>query len=300
MITRFRTGLAVLIAALFAVTPALADAGWQKLLTPAALAEASADVTVLDIRSPKEYATAHVPGAINAPYPVWRGPAQNPGQVLSDAQLTQLLQALGLTPESRVVVVHAGTDETDFGAAARVYWTLKSAGLGKLAILNGGVRSWVAAGQALSVETTVPKPSTASFALADTWMAGRAEVAGIASGERDAVLVDARPEAFFKAERKHPAAKAAGTLPGAKNVDQFSWFDGNKTELPAADRIAALAKSAGVGAGEGDVVSFCNTGHWAATSWFAMSELAGIENVKMYPESMVGWVNSGGAVTAGE
>jgi thiosulfate/3-mercaptopyruvate sulfurtransferase len=36
-------------------------------------------------------------------------------------------------------------------------------------------------------------------------------------------------------------------------------------------------------------VSFCNTGHWAATDWFALSELAGIENVKLYPDSMVAY-----------
>ena len=40
-------------------------------------------------------------------------------------------------------------------------------------------------------------------------------------------------------------------------------------------------------------MSFCNTGHWAATNWFALSEVAGIEGVRMYPESMVGWSNAG-------
>ena len=39
-------------------------------------------------------------------------------------------------------------------------------------------------------------------------------------------------------------------------------------------------------------VSFCNTGHWAATNWFVLSEIAGIEGVKLYPESMVGWTRS--------
>jgi len=38
------------------------------------------------------------------------------------------------------VVVSSGKDVTDFGAAARVYWTLKVLGLKELSILNGGVR----------------------------------------------------------------------------------------------------------------------------------------------------------------
>ena len=42
-----------------------------------------------------------------------------------------------------------------------------------------------------------------------------------------------------------------------------------------------------------EVVTFCNTGHWAATEWFALSELAGLPDVKLYPESMVGYAQSG-------
>ncbi|MEL6481756.1 MAG: sulfurtransferase, partial [Pseudomonadota bacterium] len=41
------------------------------------------------------------------------------------------------------------------------------------------------------------------------------------------------------------------------------------------------------------VVSFCNTGHWAASNWFALSEIAEIEDVRLYPESMVGWHATG-------
>ena len=49
---------------------------------------------------------------------------------------------------------------------------------------------------------------------------------------------------------------------------------------------ASLREQLGIEEGE-QVVSFCNTGHWAATNWFALSEVAGIENVKLYPGSMV-------------
>jgi thiosulfate/3-mercaptopyruvate sulfurtransferase len=43
--------------------------------------------------------------------------------------------------------------------------------------------------------------------------------------------------------------------------------------------------------GDEEVISFCNTGHWAATHWFALSELAGIENSKLYAASMVEYSN---------
>ena len=278
---------------MLAVTAAPA-AEWQRLLDPAGLASAD-DVTILDIRSPREYATAHIPGALNAPYPAWRGPAENPGEALSDERLTRVMQAMGLTPDSRVVVTHAGLDETDFGAAARVYWTLKSAGLDRIAILNGGVRGWVAADRDLSVEPARAEPSKATFTLSNDWMVSRDGVGAILSGDRQATLLDARPDAFRTGEKKHPAAKKAGTLPGSEQVRYDNWFTGSGAEIAIADRVKALADEARPGTGE-ETVSFCNTGHWAAINWFALSEMAGRENVKLYPESMVGWANSGGAV----
>jgi thiosulfate/3-mercaptopyruvate sulfurtransferase len=48
------------------------------------------------------------------------------------------------------------------------------------------------------------------------------------------------------------------------------------------------------------IVSFCNTGHWAATNWFVLSEVAGIEGVKLYPESMVGWTQAVGRIAKAE
>ena len=43
------------------------------------------------------------------------------------------------------------------------------------------------------------------------------------------------------------------------------------------------------GADAAPAVSFCNTGHWASTNWFVMSEIAGNKAVKLYPASVVEW-----------
>nr|WP_255775086.1 rhodanese-like domain-containing protein [Halomonas alkalisoli] len=39
-------------------------------------------------------------------------------------------------------------------------------------------------------------------------------------------------------------------------------------------------------------ITFCNTGHWAATDWFVLSEVAGFDNVAMYDGSMAAWTIS--------
>lgn len=280
------------------------DADWQKLMDPAGLAAVAehGDVTLIDIRPAEDYAAGHVPGALSAPYAAWRGPKENPGALITDAALTDLLRGLGLTPDSAVVITYQGKDPTDFGAAARVYWTLKSAGLTRLAILNGGISAWNAAGLPLSTEAVVAAPSAHDFTLADTWLADRAAVEAAVAGSTDVVLVDARPEAFFTGEKAHDAAAAAGTLPGAVNLSHAEWFAGEaptlRPERPVLERLAALGANPGPAAGR-RIVSFCNTGHWAATNWFMLSEIAGLPDVRLYPESMVGWTRGGGAAVPG-
>ena len=266
---------------------------WKKLVEPADLA-ALDDIVVLDIRAPRHFERGSIEGALNAPYASWRGPKNNPGQALTDDQLTERMQSLGLESTDRVVVVYHGANDTDFGAAARVYWTLKSAGLTELAILNGGLVNWVRSGNALSTDFGTAERSTQAFTLASDWMIDRQGVLDVVEGRADAQMIDARPAAFLQGKKKHPAASRAGTIAGTAQLTHSTWFDAkNPRQVGTIDEVIARAKAAGVEDGQSrPIASFCNTGHWAATNWFALSELAGIENVKLYPESMVGWTNA--------
>src|SRR5256885_15849328 len=72
---------------------------------------------------------------------LFRSPATNPGELPELPKLTELVQSLGLTPATHAIVVSTGADATDFGAAARVYWTLKLLGLKELSVLNGGMKA---------------------------------------------------------------------------------------------------------------------------------------------------------------
>ena len=83
------------------------------------------------------------------------------------------------------------------------------------------------------------------------------------------------------------AAARYGTLPGAKSFDNAQFFPKGGTTLKPADELKALVALSGADAAP--AVSFCNTGHWAATNWFVMSEIAGNKAVKLYPASVVEW-----------
>lgn len=257
------------------------------------------DALVLDIRSPEDFERGHIPGAVNTPYGEYRGPGSNPGRVPDLAELQETLRDAGAEYGRPVLVVHQGADASDFGAAARVYWTLKSAGFDQLSILNGGFDAWSALGTAPSTGADDPTPSDITLSWSDRWMMDSESVRKVVDGESEAVLLDARPKEFFAAGKKHKAAREAGTLRGALNLVHSSWFAGNSPVIGAPEEAVARVREIAAAKGEAPLVSFCNTGHWAATNWFAASELAGIEDVRLYPESMVGWTLLGNPAVDG-
>ena len=280
----------LLAAILIPATAAFAD--WRPLLTPTELVAVMEDEPiVLDIRSPGAYSDGHIETAVNVPYNAWRGPENNPGALISDEKLTAILSEAGVEPDVPVVITYAGSGTLDFGSAARVYWTLKSAGVEQVAILNGGLAAWSAAGEELTTEAGGNFASDYAFRFAEDWRIGRKDLREVLEGNAPGQLVDARPHAYFTGAKKHEAAAWAGTLRGAANIVHEAWFGGRVLNVDR-EQVLARLREAGVAPDNGIIISFCNTGHWAATNWFVLSEIAGISNVKLYPESLVGWTQN--------
>jgi len=252
----------------------------------------SAQPILLDIRGEAYEKEGHIVGAISAPYGIFRGPKENPGQLLEVATLEERYEALGLELERPVVIVPEGATDTDFGAAARVYWTLKSSGFSDLSILNGGVRSWVSAGLSLEKSASTLPATELDIEFSQAWTADTEAVVAATRGEIDSLLLDARPDAFYQGKKAHDAAAKPGTIPGASNQDYTAFFDKGSSAIKQSIDGSPLLETLGVSDGQ-EIVSFCNTGHWAATNWFALSEVAGLDNVKLYPGSMVEYSNAG-------
>jgi thiosulfate/3-mercaptopyruvate sulfurtransferase len=251
------------------------------------------NLVVLDIRSAidggaaKAYVEAHIPGSVHSDYDKagWRVTRNNvPFMLPTTAELEKLIGDIGIDEDSHVVVVPAGVSYTDFGSAARTYWTLKVVGLKNVSILDGGVAAWRGAG--LPVESGEKKPSATNNAatLDNSLLAQGAEVETLES-KGGATLIDARPASFFLGKEKAPNASAYGHIPGSLNVDSASYYDSKTNKLKPRAELAAI--SAHIPAGP--AVSYCNTGHWAATDWFVLHELLGRQDVRLYDGSMVEW-----------
>jgi thiosulfate/3-mercaptopyruvate sulfurtransferase len=263
------------------------------LLTPAQLHAVLPQVRVVDIREDdggsSTFAAGHIPGALWAPYSSWRGPADNPGQLLAVADYTALLRRLGIGSRTRVVLVADGDSPSDFGAPARVYWTLKWLGVSHLAILNGGMLAWTQAGLGVTRKAAQVPPSAFVPHLDLSILASRKQVVQAVHDPRGVLLLDARPAAFYLGKAKAPAALQPGTLPGALNFDNARWFPRGSGELPHMAVLKRIAAGLPQPEGVEPVISFCNTGHWAATNWFILSQLLHVPNVRLYPGSMVDW-----------
>ncbi len=270
--------------------PPLVSTGWlkQHLNDP--------DVLVLDIRSAidgggvEAYLKGHVPGAVHSDYDkagwrVTRGGV--PFMLPTVAELEKLIGETGIDEDTHVVVVPAGVHYTDFGSAARTYWTLKVAGVPNVSILDGGFAAWAAGNNELQSGSSKPSPKIFTATLDKSLFVDAREVEAI---ERDggATLVDARPASFFAGKEKAPAAQAYGHIPGAVSLDSATFYDANANRLKPQAELAALATSA---VPVGPTVAYCNTGHWAATDWFVLSEILGRQDVKLYYGSMVDWTS---------
>ncbi|MFN3658748.1 MAG: sulfurtransferase [Pseudolabrys sp.] len=251
-------------------------------------------LVVLDIRSAidgggaKAYEAAHIPGSVHSDYDKagWRVTRNNvPFMVPSTAELEKLIGDLGIDEDSKVVVVPAGVNVLDFGSAARTYWTLKYTGIRNVAILDGGMAAWQKAG--FPVEAGASKPSPTIFtATIDKGLLADVDFVEKVNGSGSATLIDARPASFFLGKEKAPAATAYGRIPGAISVDSASFYDSTTNKLKPKAELALIAAEI---PNDRPSVSYCNTGHWAATDWFVLHELLGRKQTRLYAGSMVEW-----------
>ena len=256
------------------------------------------DVVVIDLRNKIDegsyelYLEGHIPGALHSDYlkDGWRvGKDDVVGLLPSEAQFEALARRLGISADSHVVLVPAGVSSTDFGTAARAYWTFKVFSHDEVSILDGGYAGWKSEFPS-QIETGAPvAPETGDFDAVfsrDYYTDVDTISAGLDS-EGAPVLLDARTEGQFYGTDKHPKSATHGRIPGAVLLSQAQAYDDASNRLKTKEQLAEIYGDVN----SGPVVSYCNTGHWAATNWFVLAEVLGNKDVKLYDGSMVEWTS---------
>ncbi|HEY5796877.1 MAG TPA: sulfurtransferase [Bosea sp. (in: a-proteobacteria)] len=275
----------------------MSDVAFSGLISPEALQARLGDghLVVVDIRSSIDgggkaaFEAGHVPGAVHSDYVTdgWRAKVGNaPGLLPSLDHLAALVGRLGIKPHDDVVIVPAGVSATDFAAAARVYWTLKTIGHGQQAILDGGFKAWTADGaRPVEAGPSSPKPAAPYPVVMQQRLRSTSDATLVASRSKLATLVDARSASYFEGREKAAEATRAGHIPGAVSRDYAEAFDQATGRLKPPGALSALFDAVP----RGPAIAYCNTGHTAALNWFVMSELFGRDEVALYDGSMTDW-----------
>jgi len=194
------------------------------------------------------------------------------------------MRALGLRQGQQVVAY----DGSGNAGAARLWWLLKWAGHGPVAVLDGGRAAWVAAG--LPLEAGEPTPATpGDFVVGAPLVpdpACAADVlASLASGERR--VIDARDPARFRGD-PNPLDPVSGHIPGACNRFFRDNLDaGGRFRSP--DELAAAFRAV-LGATPPDrAILQCGSGVTACHNALAMA-VAGMDGAALYPGSWSEWI----------
>lgn len=196
----------------------------------------------------------------------------------------QTMQDFGLKPQTQVVVY----DAQGGMYAARLWWMLRWLGHDKVAVLDGGVQAWQAAGYALCTEVASPS-KTDSNLLARPALVNHVDLAMLLDNLSHGSLqvVDARAPDRFRGENES-IDPVGGHIPGAINRFFKDNLQSDGYFKPAAQLRAEWQTLI---ADPGSAVMQCGSGVTACHNLLAL-EIAGLSGARLYPGSWSEWCSN--------
>ena len=268
---------------------------YRTLIDVATLA-ASADAVIVDCRfdlkdpasGETRYAQGHLPGAVYAHLDrdLSNPPTTDHGRhpLPPPARLAEVFGRLGIAPGRQVVVY----DDAGGMMAARLWWMLRYMGHDDVALLDGGLAAWQAAGHALDAGVVAPvaasfrgRPRAERLVLIDVVPKAVATGASLSCE-----LVDARDPARYRGEVE-PIDRRAGHIPGARNHFFQRNLDAKGSFLAPARLREAFVGSLGT-LPDATTVHYCGSGVTACHNVLAQVH-AGLPEPRLYCGSWSEW-----------
>lgn len=239
-------------------------------------------------RGSREYGQGHIPGAryahVDADLSSPVGPGTGRHPLPEPEALMSKLGRWGVDAAAQVVVY----DDVSGAFAARLWWLLRWLGHNRVAVLNGGLGSWLAEGR--SIDGSAPAPTPRDFVgkpRNKDWV--KTEKLANHLETRSYLVLDARVPERFRGDAE-PIDPVAGHIPGAlnlplaENLDQDGRFHSHA-------RLRGRFLSA-IGERKPEcVVHQCGSGVNACHNLLAM-DLAGLPGSKLYAGSWSEWIRS--------
>ena len=216
-----------------------------------------------------EFGRGHIPGAVFFNIDVVADMASGLPHMLPDADtFAKAMTALGLGDGMHFVVY----DTLGLFASARVWWTLRAYGVGKVTILDGGYPKWLREGRPIETGDAHPKPRGFTPKLDPGMVASLDKVrSALATGA--AQVLDARPADRFEGRTPEPReGLRSGHMPGSLNLPFVEIVDHGHLKTGA--ELASTLKAHGVDLKK-PVITTCGSGVSAAILALAVEEAGG-------------------------
>ncbi len=279
----FRT-IVLLLVILCCSTPAFAERALPFFVSTQWLAENLNDKNLVVLQvgfSRGEYRLGHIPGArflwFNALAP---STPDLSTEMPTAAEGKKVLEELGITPSSTIVLVFTGANVT---ITTRMYLALAYFGFGdKTALLDGGYELWKSEGRPVSKEIPVVKKSTLRLAV-HSGVITDADWVKKNLANKAVSIVDARTRNFY--DGNGGGVSRQGHITGAKHLVFSSMLDSINRIRPR-EELQKLFDSAGIAHGN-TVVTYCHVGQQATLVYYAARMLG--YDAKVYDGCFEDW-----------
>jgi thiosulfate/3-mercaptopyruvate sulfurtransferase len=245
------------------------------------------------------YATSHLVGArfVDIETELARPkkePAKGGRHPLPDLeQFAQLLQRLGISPESHVVVYD---DKNGANAAARFWWMLRAIGHQAVQVLDGGYQAAFAAG--IPTHSGEEVPATTGVYPVKEWLLPTVDIHQVEKAVKDSdfLVIDVRDAERYRGE-KEPIDLIAGHIPGAVNIPFSKNLDSNGFFLKP-DELKHTYEQALENRNGEQIIVHCGSGITACHTLLAMDH-AGMEIPGLYVGSWGEWSRTDRPIATG-
>ena len=234
------------------------------------------------------YEQGHIEGAVGWN---WQSQLQQTLQrdLVSKSELEQLLGSSGIGNDTTVIVY--GDNNNWFAAWA--FWQMKYYGHRDVRLMNGGRAKWEAENRSLTTSASSPAAKTYRAGEPDESIRAYRDEVLDAVRAGNISLVDVRAPAEYSGELLAPAnlpqegSQRGGHIPGAANIPWASAVAEDGT-FKSADELRKVYGDKGID-GSRETIAYCRIGERSSHTWFALTQLMGLENVRNYDGSWTEW-----------
>jgi thiosulfate/3-mercaptopyruvate sulfurtransferase len=253
----------------------------------------------------------HIPDAVLVPWKAVTGKRKVEGVeikviVPEKEKFEKLMRESGVNNDSAIVITSKGQEPIHAALAVRLYWTLKYFGHDNVAMLNGGTAQWML--DKRRVEFGKSRAEDGTFKISTERpeiLATMGDVMKLSKRKGgNEQLLDVRGEDVYLGltrNAKFVPPEGMGHIPNAKSFPTSFMVNtmGPAATLYSKDKLEQVARLVGIDTAK-PTTAYCDTGVMASLGWFALHEVAGNKNARMYDGSMQEWAKTGKPVVAME